>query len=192
MSTAHSERAQAATLPEDDVIGILLHQHARVRELFADVKSTRGEQRKAKFDELRGLLAVHETAEEMILRPVAKKTAGAEESEARNHEEQEANQVLSELEKLDVDGERFDSLLGEFEGSVADHANSEEREEFPAIRRECSEDQLTSMGKRLLAAEKAAPTHPHPGAAGSPAAQWTAGPFASMVDRVKDAINKGG
>jgi hypothetical protein len=34
----------------------------------------------------------------------------------------------------------------------------------------------------------AVPTHPHPAAAGSPTAQWTFGPFASLVDRARDAV----
>ncbi|MGO4757026.1 hemerythrin domain-containing protein, partial [Streptomyces sp. 2MCAF27] len=52
-----------------------------------------------------------------------------------------------------------------------------------------TEDQLRRMGTMLRAAEKIAPTHPHPSAAGSPAAQWSVGPFASLVDRTRDAIN---
>jgi hemerythrin superfamily protein len=186
---AQAEREQAARLPDDDVIGILLTQHARIRDLFDAVKGTaEPEQKKKTFDELRALLAVHETAEEMILRPVAKKAAGEAEAGARNEEEKEANKVLSALEKMDVTTAEFDKKLTEFERSVSDHAEHEEREEFPAIRRDCSEDDLRRMGSRLLTAEKAAPTHPHPTAAGSPAAQWATGPFASLVDRAKDAI----
>jgi hypothetical protein len=48
------------------------------------------------------------------------------------------------------------------------------------------------MGKQILAAEAVAPTHPHPSAAGSPVAQWTVGPFASIVDRTRDAISSAG
>ncbi|MCQ4083678.1 hypothetical protein NGB36_24545 [Streptomyces sp. RB6PN25] len=44
------------------------------------------------------------------------------------------------------------------------------------------------MGTRLLAVEKIAPTHPHPEVAGSPMAQAAIGPFASLVDRTKDAL----
>ncbi|WP_326808284.1 MULTISPECIES: hypothetical protein [unclassified Streptomyces] len=47
----------------------------------------------------------------------------------------------------------------------------------------------TKMGKRLLAVEKAAPTHPHPSAAGSTAMQWATGPFASVLDRARDAVS---
>lgn len=189
MSDANTERRLAAQLPEGDVVGILLEQHARIRDLFAEVKSTEGDHKRQAFDELRALLAVHETAEEMIVRPVARETAGKQEADARNHEEKEANKVLAALEKMDVTSTEFDTRLAEFERAVVDHAEHEENEEFPAVHEGRTEDQLKRMGTTLRAAEKIAPTHPHPAAAGSSAAQWTVGPFASLVDRTRDAIN---
>jgi len=192
MSTAKMERAEAAKLPGDDVIGILLTQHARIRDLFAEVKSAGGEHKKVVFNELKALLAVHETSEEMILRPVAKRAAGEKEADARNHEEKEANKVLAELERMDVRSPEFDALIAKFEKSVVDHAEHEEKEEFPALHRDCSEDQLRTMGTRLLAVEKLAPTHPHPATAGSPVAQAVIGPFASLIDRTKDALKAAG
>ncbi|GHH86390.1 hemerythrin [Streptomyces sulfonofaciens] len=188
MDKAQEERAQAEQLPSGDVVAILLQQHARIRDLFGQVRAAHGQERKARFDELRALLAVHETAEEMIIRPVAKDTAGEAEADARNHEEDEANRVLARLERMDLESPEFERELAEFERSVGDHAEHEEAEEFPAVRGGRDEDQLRRMGGRLEKAERAAPTHPHPTTAGSPAAQWMAGPFASMVDRARDAL----
>ncbi|MFC8520989.1 hemerythrin domain-containing protein [Streptomyces sp. NPDC057257] len=191
MSEGLSDRDKAARLPEGDVVAILLEQHARIKELFTTVSSTQGDARKDAFDELRALLAVHETAEEMILRPVAADTAGKAEADARNEEEAEANKVLAALEKMDVTSAEFDAELAHFRQSVLDHAEHEEQEEFPAVRAACTEEQLGKMGRRLRSVEKMAPTHPHPTAAGSPKAQWMTGPFASMVDRAKDALSRG-
>ncbi|MGP3998758.1 hemerythrin domain-containing protein [Streptomyces sp. 8N706] len=192
MSSAQTERAEAAKLPEGDVVGILLEQHARIRDLFSDVKSAEGEHKQQAFDELRALLAVHETAEEMILRPVAKDTAGETEADARNKEEADANKILAELEKMDPSTAQFDTKLANFERAVIDHAEHEEREEFPFVVRECPQDKRRSMGTRLQTVEEIAPTHPHPGAAGSPMAQWTVGPFASIADRTRDALKRTG
>ncbi|OEU90421.1 hemerythrin [Streptomyces abyssalis] len=191
MSNAALERAEAAKLPQDDIIGILLTQHARIRELFAEVHMARGDEKKAKFSELRAQLAVHEAAEEMILRPVAKKQAGESEAMNRNEEEAEAGRILAELERMDLAGSQFEAKLTEFEKAVGDHADHEEQEEFPAVRAGCSQEQRQKMGRRLRKAERAAPTRPHPAAAGSPAAQWTVGPFASLVDRARDAMGGG-
>ena len=188
MGDAAEDRTQAAELPEGDVVRVLLEQHARIRELFADVKSAEGEHKRHAFDELRALLAVHETAEEMVLRPVTANTAGQAVVDARNQEESDANEVLKNLEKLDVESADFDQMLDDFESAVDDHAEAEESEEFPTVLAECDEEKRRTMGSHLRAAEAIAPTHPHPSTAGSTVAQYTVGPIASLVDRTRDAI----
>jgi hypothetical protein len=190
MSSATAERAEAARLPDGDVIAVLLNQHARIRDLFATVRATRGDERRQAFDELRALLAVHEVAEELVVRPVAKDTAGEDETDARNHEEAEAAEVLKRLEKADLDSAEFDADFARFERAVGDHADHEENEEFPALLRECSQERRHAMGERLLRAERMAPTHPHPTAAGKPAALVLTGPFAAMMDKARDAMSR--
>jgi hypothetical protein len=187
-SEADVERAQAAQLPDDDVVGILLTQHARIRDLFAEVRTTAGEQQKHAFDELRALLAVHEAAEELVMRPVTIK-ADRKMALARNHEESEGTRALAALEKMDMRSPEFDRVLAEFEQAVSEHARHEEDEEFPRVRAARSEDQLVGMGRRLRTAEVFAPTHPHPSTAGSPLARWAVSPIAAIIDRTRDAIH---
>jgi hypothetical protein len=43
------------------------------------------------------------------------------------------------------------------------------------------------MGKRIKMAEKMAPTHPHPSAK-TTRANLLAGPFAAMIDKVRDSM----
>jgi hypothetical protein len=188
MSDLTGAAAEAVDQPQGDIITILLEQHERIRELCTHVHGADGEHRQQSFDELRALLAVHETGEEMILRPVSSKDAGAEVADARNREESEATRRLSELEKIDVSSAEFEQAFAELERAVLDHAEHEEHEEFPSVRAREDRDKLVSMGKALRAAEKIAPTHPHPSTAGSPAAQWAVGPFVSLVDRARDAV----
>lgn len=180
-------RARAAELPDGDVVGVLLGQHARIRELFQAVLAADEEHRQEHFDRLRAYLAVHETAEEMVLRPVTART-DADVADARNREEAESNVVLAELEHLDVTSAEFDQRLRELQDLVVAHAEAEEREEFPRILETCDDAMRRVMGRALLAAEAVAPTHPHPSTAGSPTAQWVLGPVASLVDRARDAI----
>lgn len=182
------ERGQAATLAEGDIIAILLQQHARIRELFAHIRAAEGEHKKQAFDELRALLAVHETGEEMILRPVSRRVAGEDVADARNREEDEASRLLAELEDMDVSAPEFDAKFLQLETAVLQHASREESEEFPRVREGCDEDERIRMGTALRTVEKIAPTHPHPTLTGSTAAQWTVGPFASLVDRTRDAL----
>ena len=188
MGSAADDMAKAADLPEGDVIRILLEQHARVHELFAELGRTSGEDKRRAFDELRMLLAVHETAEEQVLRPATTEVVGRDVAEARNHEEEEANEVLARLEDLECDSAEFDELMREFRTSVTEHAEHEENEEFPQVVAEVSEEERRWMGDRLRFAESQAPTHPHPSVAGHALAQSTVGPFAALVDRARDAL----
>lgn len=190
MSNTTTERAGAAKLPEGDVVRILLEQHARIRDLFTEVKGSAGARKQELFDELRQLLAVHETAEEMILRPTSRRVAGDSVVDARNHEEARANEVLARLEKLDVSTPDFDKELAGFEKAVSDHADAEELEEFSQILAACDEAERKTLGMMLTAVERVAPTHPHPSTAGSTTAQWAAGPMASLLDHTRDAIKK--
>jgi len=61
-----------------DVIEFLLNQHQQVKGLMADVLASTGEERQRYFDTVRELLARHETAEEMIIRPLTKKAPGGD------------------------------------------------------------------------------------------------------------------
>jgi hemerythrin superfamily protein len=188
MSDLTEASAQAIEQPHGDVITILLEQHQRIRELFTDVKRAEGSRKQQAFDELRILLAVHETAEEMVLRPVSCQDAGAAVAGARNQEEREATRMLAVLEAMGVSSGEFDRMFAEFEQAVLDHAEREEQQEFPPVRARESQSTLVGMGAVLRAAEMTAPTHPHPSTAGSPIAQWTMGPWASVIDRAQDAI----
>ena len=190
MGDAAEDRAKAAALPEGDVIRVLLEQHARIKDLFAEVKRANGPDKQEKFDALRALLAVHETAEELVLRPVSADVAGQEVADARNREESDANAVLADLEGLDVNDPEFDIRLEAFRKSVDEHAEAEEKDEFSAVLASCDEERRRELGTRIKAVEAMAPTHPHPEADPGSTKQKLMGPFASMVDRVRDALDK--
>lgn len=170
-------------------IDFLQSQHQRVEQLLSAVKEAPAGIRQGKFDELRELLAVHETAEELILRPVTRKDVpgGDEIADARMAEENQAKDVLAELEKLDASSEEFVTKFSSFATDVLEHAKNEETYEFPLVRENQDADSLAKMADRLDLAEKAAPTHPHPSAR-STTANVVLGPFAAMVDRVRDAL----
>jgi hemerythrin HHE cation binding domain-containing protein len=191
VNLAQKEREAAAALPAGSVLAVLYDQHARIRELFQLVKTADGPAKQTAFDRLRELLAVHEAGEEMVVRPVSKKITSEGVADARNREESEAAHALADLEKLDVHSAEFARGLEHLEQAVSDHAQHEENEEFPRILAECSAEEQQKLGERLLKAEKTAPTHPHPGAAGSTMAQMTVGPFAALLDKAKDAFSKG-
>ena len=174
-----------------DVIDQLLEQHELVRAAIYEVAATTtAKSRQKTFDALRELLARHETAEEMIIRPLTRNIDGGDEiAAARMDEENESKIVLAKLEKLDIASVEFARMFEQFAGAVLTHAQAEEKTEFPLLRQQLEPEQLARAEKLLLTAEKTAPTHPHPSAR-TTAANYVAGPFAAMADRARDAIGK--
>ena len=174
-----------------DVVAQLLIQHEQIRTAINDVAATTtAESRQETFDALRELLARHETAEEMIVRPLTRGIdGGTPVANARMDEENEAKVTLAKLEKLDIASVEFARTFEKFALAVLTHAQAEENHEFPLLRRHLDEDQSARAEKLLLLAEKTAPTHPHP-TARTTAMNYIAGPFAAMADRARDAISK--
>jgi hemerythrin superfamily protein len=174
----------------DDVVRFLKDQHNLIKDMFEEVLSaSEPKAREKAFVELRQLLAVHETAEEMVVHPrVRNETASGDEIvDARLEEEHKAKQMLSDLEDMDMDSKEFITELTKFRDAVIDHAEHEENEEFTKLERELTADDRARMAKAVLAAEAIAPTRPHPGVE-SAKANFMVGPFASMLDRARDAI----
>ena len=174
----------------DDVVTFLKGQHNLIKDMFEEVFSASDPKAREKaFVELRQLLAVHETAEEMVVHPRARNEIadGNAIVDARLHEEHEAKQQLSKLEGMDIDSKEFLDELTKFRDAVVEHAEAEENEEFNKLQRKLDSDDLGRMAKAVLAAEAIAPTRPHAGVE-SAKANFVVGPFASMLDRARDAI----
>jgi hypothetical protein len=172
-----------------DVVTFLKEQHDQIKAGFAEVAGSHGEHKENAFFALRRLLAVHETAEEEIVHPAARKALPNGEAvvRARLNEESEAKDALSQLEKLDVDSAEFDRKLSLLRESVVMHAESEERLEFEPLGSSLDQSRLERMRKAVDAAESIAPTRPH--GAESAIGNILVGPFASMLDRARDAIS---
>jgi hemerythrin superfamily protein len=156
MSDADHDRAEAAKLPAGDLIAIILTQHATVRDLFDQVLATSGSDRLQNFRQLTTLLKAHETAEQVVVRPVTTETAGNDVVEARNEEESEADEDIAALSKLDVDSADFEAQFAAFKKAVSDHAEAEEHDEFPTIKAARSEKDRRALGEQFLAEFQAA------------------------------------
>jgi hemerythrin superfamily protein len=180
--------ADAAESPTD-VVDFLTSQHEQIKALFAETLDHSGKERERAFIELRRLLAVHETAEEEIVHPRAKRKIpdGDKVVGKRLEEEHEAKTVLGELEQLDVDADEFTDKLTKLRDAVLEHAEHEEKEEFSQLNEELDEKELERLGRAVKLAESVAPTRPHAGVE-SRLANLAAGPFAAMIDRARDAI----
>ncbi len=172
-----------------DVVEFLKSQHEQIKSLFAETLEHSGKEREKAFIELRRLLAVHETAEEEVVHPRAKRKIadGDKVVGKRLEEEHEAKTALGKLEELDLDGDEFTEELKKLRDAVLDHADHEEKEEFPQLAEELDEKELERLGRAAKLAESIAPTRPHAGVE-SRTANLFVGPFAAMRDRARDAI----
>lgn len=181
MATTRTDR-------DEDVIDLLIAQHRRIRELFDRLDQTAGRERRDIFRELVRLLAVHETAEEEVVHPAARKARGGPPIvDARVGEEHRATRLLSTLDSMGTEAEGFDTLLTQLREDVLAHAEHEEREEFPLLRATFDEERLRRMARAVRAAEAVAPTHPHPGIEGRKA-NLLLGPPVAIMDRTRDLI----
>ncbi|HKS44838.1 MAG TPA: hemerythrin domain-containing protein [Amycolatopsis sp.] len=179
------------TREDKNVVDLLLEQHTQVKNLFREIPQATGDRKEELFEDLVRLLAVHETAEEIVVHPTARSNIddGERVVESRLNEEREAKEVLAELHDTGVRNPDFDRKLAEFEESVVAHANHEEQEEFSQLRAKLPEDRLRRMAGAVKAAEATAPTRPHPRATGESAmANLLAGPPIAVFDRVRDAV----
>jgi hemerythrin superfamily protein len=178
------------TMPETDAVGLLIRQHEEIRRLFRTVEASTGTRRRDAFERLRRLLAVHETAEEQVVHPLVRRTVayGGQIVDARLAEERKAKRMLRDLERMGASDPSFTPLFARLRSSVLEHAEREEQEEFPALRRR-GEAELRGLAAAIKAAEAMAPTHPHPGVE-SATANLAFGALASVTDRARDLLRR--
>ncbi|MEV4924758.1 hemerythrin domain-containing protein [Streptomyces roseoverticillatus] len=182
----------AGQRPEsNDVVALLMHQHEQIRTLLDEVLEHTGEERRHAFRQLVHLLAVHETAEEEVVHPYARRAAeGGEHVVAdRLKEEDAAKRSLKRLEHLDPDGPAFVEEFTSLRDSVRAHARAEETYEFTRLLEAGDPARLQALAKAVRAAEAVAPTRPHPGT-GTVTKNALLGPPAAVADRARDAMRK--
>jgi hemerythrin superfamily protein len=182
-----------------DVIEILEHDHREVEEMFAELESLRGasteeakERRKAVTEQVTIELVRHSVAEEVLVYPKVEDKVSAEEVEHAREEHAQAEETLAKLEKLDADDPAFDDELATLMAEIRHHIEDEEGEMFAQMRQVIDADELRTLGARVEAFKKVAPTRPHPNVPNTPLARTAAGPAASLFDRMRDLATSRG
>jgi hemerythrin-like domain-containing protein len=176
-----------------DVIEVLEHDHREVEQMFAELESLRGatsdemkSRRKAVAEQVTIELVRHSVAEEVLVYPQVEKKVSAEEAEHAREEHAEAEETLQRLEKLDADDPAFDDELATLMEEIRHHIADEEGQMFAHMRQVIDADELVTLGARVEAFKKVAPTRPHPSVPNEPLPRMAAGPAASLFDRMRD------
>ena len=176
-----------------DVIEVLEHDHREVEEMFQELESLRGAtgddvkaRRKELADQVTIELVRHSVAEEVLVYPKVESRISKEEAEHAREEHAEAEETLHRLEKLDPDDPAFDDELATLMKEIRHHISDEEGEMFAHMRQIMDPEELRTLGSRVEAFKKVAPTRPHPNVPNEPLPRIAAGPAASLLDRMRD------
>ena len=178
----------AQNTQSSDVLTAVERDHREIESLLAAVDTATGEARRDAFEDLTRKLAVHETAEEEVVHPLAKDAGAKDVFDEVLNEENLAKKALSALDGMDVTSPGFETQFEKLKNDVKRHAQYEEQQEHPRIRAEVSADKLQRAGKLFDIAEKTAPTRPHPSGPESRGGNLMLGPIFAIADRVRDAV----
>ena len=177
----------------DDVIAILEHDHREVEEMFAELEALRGDtsedaksRRKDLVEQVTIELVRHSVAEEVLVYPQVADKISEDEAKHAREEHAEAEETLARLEKLDPDDAAFDDELATLMQEIRHHIEEEEGEMFAHMRQTIDAEELRTLGARVEAFKKVAPTRPHPNVPNEALPRIAAGPVASLLDRMRD------
>jgi len=175
-----------------DALALLKKDHQTVEKLFARFEKNPS---KAIADKFVRELSIHAAVEEQLFYPAIRKAAEENKLEEADdkvlealEEHHVAKWVLSEIEKLDEDDERFEAKCMVLIESVRHHVKEEEGELFRSVRRLMKRNQLAELGRLMQKAKKIAPTRPHPRAPDEPPGNLLAGGMAAVMDKGRDMI----
>src|SRR4051812_49872197 len=173
-----------------DVIEVLEHDHREVEQMFQELESLRGasseedqKRRKELTEDVTIELVRHSVAEEVLVYPAAEGKVDSDEIEHAKEEHAEAEETLQKLEKLDGDDPGFDDELAQLMKEIRHHIEDEEGEMFKQMRERMDAGELRTLGGRVEAFKKVAPTRPHPNVPHEPLPRAAAGGPAAPLRR---------
>jgi len=177
-----------------DAITLLRNDHKTVEQLFKRFEKAGDRayvEKRQIVDRIVEELSRHAAIEEQIFYPAVRATVpDTEDVTLESLEEHHiVKWVLSELDGMDPQDERFDAKVTVLIENVRHHVEEEEQEMFPQVRKELSRTALADLGEALAQAKQSAPTHPHPRLPDVPPANAAAGAFAAWIDYVSDNIS---
>lgn len=139
---------------------ILKSQHDEVRALFKEYEES-GENahatRKRLIGEASDRLEVHADLEEKIFYPACREL-GDEDARKMVGESMEEHlivkRLIKELRGLDGSSDLFESKATVLKESVEHHADEEEKDLFPAAKKELGQEELEDLGRKMLARQQ--------------------------------------
>lgn len=174
-----------------DVVDILTTDHREMIEYLDQIGGTTDPaERRSLADAVTAEVMRHSVAEELFLYPVMEREIpdGGDEVEHDKEEHAELVATMKKLENADTESPEFTELVRTLRDQLDHHADDEESDQFPLLRKHLPAEALIDLGEKVEAAKTIAPTRPHPSAPHSELFHMTIGPGVGMVDRLRDAL----
>jgi hemerythrin HHE cation binding domain-containing protein len=183
-----------------DVFTVLAKDHEEVKGMLAELEKgptvavgASEDQlalRKKMTEELIIEESRHEALEEMYFWPAVRDRleSGDVLADQATGQEQDAKQVLAELDKLQAGDAEFEKLLGKFTVDAREHIAFEETQVWPGLRTALTPEAANELGTKIAEGKKTAPTRPHPNTPPSSGVLKAAGPVAAATDKARDKL----
>jgi hemerythrin superfamily protein len=174
-----------------DAITLLKNDHKTVKRLFRQFEKLGDDAVKSRrelVDKMIEELSIHAAIEEQLFYPTVRENVpGAEDEVLESLEEHHVVKwLLSELDDMRGDEERFEAKVTVLIESVEHHAQEEEDELFPEVRKAMGRKALAELGAAMEKAKQTAPTRPHPRAPDTPPANVAVGKVAGLADKARE------
>ena len=176
-----------------NAITLLKDDHRAVEKLFTRFEAAGPKAYETKRDIVEHIieaLSVHAAIEEQVFYPTIRdQVDGIEDQTLESLEEHHVVKwLLSELEDLPPDDERYVAKTTVLIENVRHHVEEEEQDLFPKVRKVLTTKQLDDLGAALERAKERAPLRPHPRSPDVPPANLVVGPAAALVDKVTERV----
>ncbi|MGH9036222.1 MAG: hemerythrin domain-containing protein [Acidimicrobiia bacterium] len=180
-----------------DAITLLKKDHRTVENLFKRFEKLGERAKKSKQDVVERIikeLSIHAAIEEAVFYPAIRSAVDDKKIDDLVLEALEEHHVakwlLSELDGMSPDHERFDAKVMVLIESVRHHVEEEEQELFPKVAKAFDKARLNELGDALAEAKRVVPTRPHPRMPDEPPGNILGAPGAALVDKALDAGRK--
>lgn len=174
-----------------DIIDVLTKDHREVNQMFGRFqRANKPETLDEIAKEIIRELSIHAAIEEQFVYPLIRRKVDDGDGLADHaiDEHQEVKELLDKLEKMEPTQKQFTQTMEKLIESVREHVAEEEGEVLPKLREATTADLRGKVGELAGKAKSVVPTHPHPMVPGTATAQLLAGPWASLVDRIRDLV----
>jgi hemerythrin superfamily protein len=184
------------TETQRDVVDLLSADHREFERIFQQLEGLRGatdadsvQRKRDLVDEVTIGLVRHSVAEETQVYPRVEKQVDRDEAEHAKHDHAEAEESMKALERMDAADPGFDSAVAELIQEIRSHVEHEEARMFTELRASVPRDELVQMAEKVEAVKKIAPTRAHPMTPNEAGVRTVAGPVASLLDHLRDAVS---